>query len=192
MPNPPEPDHGRTPRRGDRTGERALRPENTAERPMVWHDPETETEVISQRDDEDTDTTVEPQQEPERRFTAPGFDAKETTVIATPPEQPTEVIPTPGDQGAHAADVQEPPKITRKPSQKAAVPQSIPARDGAAKPQQSDRRINWGWVLALVVVILALAAIAILGTVWFTRGKHHAEATITAAVAYDTAVRSTV
>src|ERR1700761_1810149 len=34
MPNPPEPDHGRTPRRGDRTGERALRPENTAERPM--------------------------------------------------------------------------------------------------------------------------------------------------------------
>src|ERR1700754_862668 len=41
MPNPPEPDHGATPKRGNPAGGRSARrgDENTAERPMVFHDP---------------------------------------------------------------------------------------------------------------------------------------------------------
>ncbi len=54
---------------------------------------------------------------------------------------------------------------------KTAVPQSIPPREGP-KARGSVKRVNWGWVLAIVVVLLALAAIAILGTVLLTRGKH--------------------
>jgi hypothetical protein len=177
MPNPPEPDQGATPKRGDPAGKRSARrgDENTAERPMVFHDPvfdpafqdpETETVVISKPEDDDPATTIEPQQE-ERRFTAPGFDAKETAIITSPPEQPTEVIPAQGDPRAQAGGTPPPPKITRKAS---AVPQAIPPRDGGRL--QNVKRINWGWVLALVVIILALAAIAILGTVWLTRSKH--------------------
>jgi hypothetical protein len=177
MPNPPEPDHGATPKRGNPAGGRSARrgDENTAERPMVFHDPvyqdpETETVVISTPEDDDPATTIEPQQE-ERRFTAPGFDAKETAVITTPPEQPTEVIPTQGDPRSQGTGTPPPPpKITRKAAPKSAVPQSIPPRDGGRL--QNVKRINWGWVLALVVIILAVAAIAILGTVWLTRSKH--------------------
>jgi hypothetical protein len=177
MPTPPEPDKGATPKRGDPTGERSARrrDENTAERPMFFHDPvyqdpETETVVISKTEDGEPDTTIQPQQGEERRFTAPGFDAKETAIITTPPEQPTEVIPAQGDPRAQAAAAPPPPKITRKSAAKSALPQAIPARDGGRL--QNVKRINWGWVLALVVIILAVAAIAILGTVWLTRGKH--------------------
>ncbi|MCQ4364772.1 hypothetical protein KQR54_27230, partial [Mycobacterium gordonae] len=52
---------------------------------------------------------------------------------------------------------------------KTAVPQAIPPR-GGAKPGAKQR--NWGWVLAVVVIVLALAAIAIFGTVLLTRSKH--------------------
>jgi hypothetical protein len=50
------------------------------------------------------------------------------------------------------------------------VPQSIPPRLGAKL--QTSRQVNWGWVLALIVVVLALVAIAILGTVLLMRSKH--------------------
>jgi hypothetical protein len=46
-----------------------------------------------------------------------------------------------------------------------AAPQLIP---GAVKPPK-DRR-SWGWVIALVLVIAAIAAVAVLGTVLLTRG----------------------
>jgi hypothetical protein len=148
MPNPPEP--------LEPSGEGAA--EN---QPMVPSDPETETVVIN-KGDQGSDAEAAEGQQRERRFTAPGFDAKETAIIATPPEPETEVFPS--------SPAGEPVLAQPATPQKAAVPQSIPPRLGAKL--RTSRQVNWGLVLALVVVVLALAAIAILGTVLLTRGKH--------------------
>src|SRR5262249_31074337 len=133
--------------------------------PLVPPDPETETVVINP--DPDNDPEVNPGgPQPERRFTAPGFDAKETQVIATAAEPATEVFgapPTPPGPPGPAGPAPMPPK--------SAVPQSIPSRD-RGKPRSASRNFNWGWVLAITVIVLALAAIAILGTVLLTRGRH--------------------
>lgn len=56
------------------------------------HDAETETVVITTSDDDAAVTQPEAQRE--RRFTAPGFDAKETQVIVTAHEAATEVFQT--------------------------------------------------------------------------------------------------
>jgi hypothetical protein len=118
-------------------------------------DAESATEVIAKQDPEPKADTAQPQRQArERRFTAPGFDAKETVVIKTAPEPATEVIHT-----------QRAPQF----SPKRAMPQLIPPRLGAKLRPSSQR--DWGWVLALILVILALAAIAVLGTVLLTRHK---------------------
>jgi hypothetical protein len=97
-----------------------------------------------------------PQLQPgERRFTAPGFDAKETAIINATADPATEAFepgrpPGSGQSGARTA-----------------TPQLIPPRLGA-KLRPSGQR-SWGWVLALILIILALAAIAVLGTVMLTR-----------------------
>jgi hypothetical protein len=102
---------------------------------------EAATEVIS------TETLAEP----ERRFTAPGFDAGSTTRIHTPPEPATEVMAT-----AAAPEV------------KPVSPQVIPPRGDAPKAPPSKKR-RWGWVIAVVLVIAALVAVAVLGTLLLTR-----------------------
>jgi hypothetical protein len=170
MPNAPEPDRGATPNRpgfdpresrDEISGEppAASGAEPTEGRPLIPNDPETETVVITPEDD-DPETRAAAAQ-PERRFTAPGFDARETAVIATSAEPATEVFASaPGEDAT--TQLGAPPK--------AAVPQSIPPRLGAKL--QTSRQVNWGWVLALIVVVLALAAIAILGTVLLMRSKH--------------------
>jgi len=115
---------------------------------------EPATEVIDPADLEQQQPI--PQLQPgERRFTAPGFDAKETAIINTATEPATEAFepgrpPGGGQSGARTA-----------------TPQLIPPRLGA-KLRPSGQR-SWGWVLALILIILALAAIAILGTVLLTR-----------------------
>ena len=88
MPNAPEPSaHGDTPDDGV-----------TEEYPLVPNDTETETVVISKNEpDDDAEADLEDPQL-ERRFTAPGFDAKETTIIATTPEAATEVFATVPEQ----------------------------------------------------------------------------------------------
>jgi hypothetical protein len=104
-----------------------------------------------------------PQLQPgERRFTAPGFDAKETAIINTANDPATEVFA----QGRPPAAGQSGPRI--------ATPQLIPPRLGS-KFRQSGQR-SWGWVLALILIILALAAIAVLGTVLLTRNDRKAGA----------------
>ena len=77
---------------------------------------------------------------PVRRFTAPSGFDGKTQIIAPLPDPETEMMPP-------------------------AAPQVIP---GAGKTQK-DRR-SWGWVIALVLVIAAIAAVAVLGTVLLTRG----------------------
>ena len=94
----------------------------------------------------------------ERRFTAPGFDAKETAVINAATEPATEVF----DAG-HA------PSGSTGARPRTAMPQLIPPRLGA-KLRPSTQR-SWGWVLALILIILALAAVAVLGTVLLTRNN---------------------
>lgn len=123
------------------------------------HDPATE--VFSAG----TPETPEAHDDPtgERRFTAPsGFDAGSTQKIDTPPEPATEVFPTSEPTEQFAAQ------------QKAASPQVIPARGGEPpKPTPQSRR-SWGWVVAVVLVIAALVAIAVLGTLLLTRDSDSA------------------
>lgn len=99
----------------------------------------------------------------ERRFTAPGFDAKETAIINAAAEPATEIFDT-----AH------PPTGPTGTRHRTAMPQLIPPRLGAKLRPSSQR--SWGWVLALILIILALAAVAVLGTVLLTRSnkKPHA------------------
>jgi hypothetical protein len=165
MPNAPEPD------RGDPAGERFANPgeDVTEGYPLVPSDPETETVVINKSvADDDPEAKPEGQQR-ERRFTAPGFDAKETAVIATAPEPATEVFPTPPVPAGPPGQAGIPPTAIPNPP-KTATPQSIPPRLGAKL--RTSKQYNWGWVLALVVIVLALAVITIMLTVLLTRGKH--------------------
>lgn len=94
----------------------------------------------------------------ERRFTAPsGFDGS-TQKIDTPPDPETEVFAPPAEGDTVAAEVP-----------KGAAPQVIPPREEQdQKPAPAGRR-SWGWVVAVVLVIAALVAIAVLGTVLLTR-----------------------
>jgi hypothetical protein len=94
----------------------------------------------------------------ERRFTAPGFDAKETAVINAAIEPATEAF----DAG------NAPPESTGA-RPRTAMPQLIPPRLGAKLRPTTQR--SWGWVLALILIILALAAVAVLGTVLLTRNN---------------------
>src|SRR6202000_2083789 len=104
-----------------------------------------------------------PQLQPgERRFTAPGFDAKETAIINAAN------APAPG-----AFEPGRPPGVGQS-GARIATPQLIPPRLGA-KLRPSGQR-SWGWVLALILIILALAAIAVLGTVLLTRNDRKAKA----------------
>lgn len=142
-------------------------PENTeqhedAQAPDDAHDPVTE--VIEPGHDHEPATEIMPPAEErtgqvpvgepaERRFTAPsGFDAGTTQQIDTPAEPATEVFTAPPGSGQQARTV---------------APQVIPPRGEVPKPPQQRR--SWGWVAAVVLVIAALVAIAVLGTVLLTR-----------------------
>ncbi|MFY2860289.1 hypothetical protein ACOJVU_10975 [Mycobacterium sp. THU-M104] len=151
MVNPPEPNREHPVEPGE---------EATESHPVVPDDPETETVVMNKPDRSDFPEADPATRQRERRFTAPGFDAKETTVMPTTSEAATEVFAAPASGSAG------------QPGQnsKSAVPQSIPPRLGAKL--RPSPNVNWGWVLLLVLLVLALAAIAILGTVLLTRGKH--------------------
>jgi flagellar basal body-associated protein FliL len=117
-------------------------------------DPEHEpaTEILLSPEAQAELPPTDDEQPAERRFTAPsGFDAGSTQKIDTPSEPATEVM----------APLHDEPKVV--------APQVIPPRSDATKPARKRR--SWGWVIALVLVIAALAAVAILGTVLLTRGS---------------------
>lgn len=94
MSNAPEPDRSAGESGSEPAGERSADPgeERTESYPLVPHDAETETVVITTSDNDAAVTQPEAQRE--RRFTAPGFDAKETQVIVTAHEAATEVFQT--------------------------------------------------------------------------------------------------
>jgi len=121
------------------------------------HDPEPGTEIMAPAGD--APAPAESQQPAERRFTAPsGFDAGTTQKIETTAEPATEVM-----SASDAAPTE--PMI----HQKTAAPQLIPPRSEASMPP--PRRRSWGWVIALLLVIAALVAVAVLGTLLLTRNS---------------------
>jgi hypothetical protein len=162
MSNPRGPEQGDKPTEpsaaggpGDQTGP------DDATRPSPTADHEPATEVISSPS---SGAVPSAEAEGERRFTAPSsFDAGSTQKIDPPPDPATEVFPR--SEAGHPAAGTDPFA-----AQKAAGPQVIPPRGEAPKPPQQGRR-SWGWVVAVVLVIAALVAIAILGTILLTRGS---------------------
>jgi hypothetical protein len=117
------------------------------------HEPATEIllspEAQAQLPADETDRPAE------RRYTAPsGFDGS-TQRIDTPAEPATEVMPP-----VPAESMGQPKPV---------APQHIPPRSENQNPPRTRR--SWGWVVALLLVIAALVAVAILGTVLLTRGK---------------------
>jgi hypothetical protein len=140
------------------------RPDDVSNEDAAAADSEAATEVMPPPDPEHEPATeiMAPAQAPteaanaiqstERRFTAPSsFDAGSTQRIDTPADPATEIF-------------------TAAPGQKPVVPQVIPPR-GEAPKQAATHRRSWGWVIALILVIAALAAVAVLGTVLLTRGS---------------------
>jgi hypothetical protein len=127
---------------------------------------EAATDAMAVEPQSDPATEVMPptvQRPAERRFTAPsGFDGS-TQKIDAPPDPETEILSV-GDAPAGAAATTGP-----IPQPKVASPQVIPPR-GDAPPPQLTRR-SWGWVVALLLVIAALVALAVLGTVLLTRNS---------------------
>lgn len=130
------------------------------------HDHDPVTEVIEPDPDHEPATEIMAPAQPsagqapadqpaERRFTAPsGFDAGTTQKIDTPhqaQEPATEVFTAAPDSA----------------QQRPVAPQVIPPRVEGPKPVPQRR--SWGWVVAVVLVIAALVAIAVLGTVLLTR-----------------------
>ncbi|MGV0746183.1 Rv0361 family membrane protein [Mycolicibacterium sp. XJ870] len=160
MSNPSGPDEDRTPDAADeQTGSPAEQAAADAptEQVALHPDHEPATEIIGSP----TAVTEAVQQAEERRFTAPsGFDGS-TQKIDSPPDPETEVF-APQEETTASAVAAEPPK--------SASPQVIPPREDAPPPPpQPAARRSWGWVVAVVLVIAALVAIAVLGTVLLTR-----------------------
>src|SRR6478672_1184766 len=135
-------------------------------------DPEHEpvTEILLSPEAEAQLPAEETNRPPERRFTAPSaFDAGSTQKIDTPAEPATEVMmPVPTESMAQERPV---------------APQAIPPRTDPGKPPRNRR--SWGWVVAVLLVIAALVAVAILGTLLLTRGS-------TPKVSQEDMVRSTI
>ncbi len=106
-------------------------------------------------------------EEPERRFTAPsGMDAGKTQIIETAPEPATEIFAASQSPAGAGASTEPLSQLGT------AAPQVIPGRGETPRPPH--RRRSWGWVIAVLLVIAALAAVAILGTLLLTRNDSRA------------------
>jgi hypothetical protein len=128
---------------------------------LVEHEPATEVMSTSEPAPEDSE-----QNQPERRFTAPsGFDDGSTQKITTTEEPATEVMSVSTSSAGAAEAMQTEPFEAQKP----VAPQVIPPRGDPPKPPSTRRR--WGWLIAVVLVVAALIAVAVLGTVLLTQAR---------------------
>ena len=133
-------------------------------------DHEPATEILLSPEAEAQLPPEETNRPAERRFTAPsGFDAGSTQKIDTPADPATEVMSVPATEPIS--------------HQKPVAPQVIPPRTESGKSPPNRR--SWGWVVAVLLVIAALVAVAILGTLLLTRGS-------TPKVSQEDMVRSTI
>jgi hypothetical protein len=129
---------------------------------------EAPTEVITTSEPEPEFESAEPTEvlegaddhEAEPRYSAPsGFDVRSTEIIQTPPEPATDVMSVPGPPSASPGQVAA-AAVGGQP--RPVAPQAIPPRP------PGGRHRSWGLVLALILLIAALAAVAVFGTVWLT------------------------
>jgi hypothetical protein len=165
MPNPTGPDHDKSSEPNGIDSDSFIEDSVTEGLPPVADTADEQsggsdsaTEVISTGAAREEHDIAPPAHDPrQRRFTAPGFDAKETTVIKAAADPATEAF------RSHSGPqrVEDPTSGPRT-----AMPQLIPPRLGAKLRPTTQR--SWGWVLALILIILALAAIAVVGTVLLT------------------------
>ncbi|WP_454788156.1 Rv0361 family membrane protein [Mycolicibacterium lutetiense] len=158
MSNPTGPDEDRAPGRPDEQAgpspDHTDTPTEKVELPVMSEGTEPATEIIGSADE----VTEAVARSEERRFTAPsGFDGS-TQKIDTPPDPETEVFAPPAEGDTVAAEVSN-----------GAAPQVIPPREEPAEAPQTATRRSWGWVVAVILVIAAVVAIAVLGTVLLTR-----------------------
>ncbi len=160
MSNPSGPDQGDQPAvtPGDDAASDDDGQDPTQAAPIVEEHP---TEVMAVEDTGASGWEPPTEEQPaERRFTAPsGMDSSTTKFIETPPDPATEIFSTPTTEPI--------------PPGKSVPPQMIPPR--GETPKQPGRRRSWGWVVALILVIAALAAVAILGTLLLTRDSDSKE-----------------
>ncbi|ORA60551.1 DUF4878 domain-containing protein [Mycobacteroides franklinii] len=137
---------------GDELADSAEQPEGAASTP----DASDVSDVSDTADNTDTgpvpplddaQTVVMAPAKPEvPRYTAPGFDANKTEMIAPVGDDPkTELIQPLATQAR--------PKV--------ATPETI-------APRKAEKR-SWGWVIALVLVVAALAAVIVLAAVVISR-----------------------
>ena len=139
MPNPSEPDPT----------------EPTEPGPADQNAPELDEPGRGEQDSDDpvtevlvTESEPAPESPPERRFTAPGFDATATEVMPSVQDAATEMIAAQSGK---------------------ATPKQILPRLAGRLPATASR--SWGWVMALVLIILVLAVAAVLGTLWLTHSS---------------------
>jgi Domain of unknown function (DUF4878) len=172
MSNPSGPDRGNEPaaesadESADASAPRETHPSDseaaTEAAPVVSDEPplveDHPTEVMAVESTGTIHESPEEESPAVRRFTAPSGMDSSTRKIETPPEPATEVI---------SASTE--PIATEKP----VAPQVIPARGDA--PKSPGHRRSWGWVVALILVIAALVAIAVLGTLLLTRDSDSKE-----------------
>jgi hypothetical protein len=180
MSNPSGPDQ---PDEATRSAAEATDETDETQQAEAVTDPEHEpaTEILLSPEAEGQLPAEERDQPAERRFTAPsGFDAGATVKIDTPADPATEVMPVPDAPAAVAAAIAHTEPMAH---QKPVAPQLIPPRTEPPKPPRNRR--SWGWVVALLLVIAALVAVAILGTLLLTRGS-------TPKVSEEDKVRSTI
>ena len=167
MSNPSGPDRGNEESAGEPTeqaGEQQAEPVVEQQTEQLDRESEPATEVFAPGEP----PTEPPRELPaERRFTAPsGFDAGSTQQIDPAPDPETEILSVPdGPAGAAAAAATTEPMARSK----VATPQFIPPRSDGPPPPGNRR--SWGWVIALLLVIAALVAVAVLGTVLLTRAS---------------------
>lgn len=114
------------------------------------------TEVISATTRAAEEPTVS-SEIPDRRYTAPGFDAKSTQIIHRAPDPETEIFAMNTDE---MAIMDRPPRT---------APQAILPREGVALTPPPVQRAGWKWLVVFVVAIVAIALAAILVTMVLTR-----------------------
>ena len=113
---------------------------------------EAVTEKFSAETVEEAASADTADEEPERRFTAPGFDAGSTEIMPTMSDDATEVIAQPDGDGESAE------------AQRSGLSSRLPAVVSR----------SWGWTLALVGIIVLLAVVGVLLTLWLTRDSREA------------------
>jgi hypothetical protein len=97
----------------------------------------------------------------DRRYTAPGFDAKSTQIIHTPADPETEIFALNTDEMAvDQAAADRPPRT---------APQAILPREGVPVTPPPVHRAGWKWLIVAAIALAVVALVAVVVTILLTR-----------------------